>query len=85
MTGAFRVAVENDARYLVLAICDMLKLVLSLALLATSEHISLWFYMVYSDGQLFFAFQKLKERAASMYHYSEESTMPHSGVRVTSS
>ena len=38
---SFRVAVENDARYLVLAITDMLKLVLSLALLATTEHISL--------------------------------------------
>ena len=38
---AFTSAVRSDSRYLILALCDMLKLVLSLALLASSEHISL--------------------------------------------
>jgi len=40
--------------------------------------------MVYSDGQLIFAFAKLKERSQQIHH-TEESTMPHSGVHVTKS
>ena len=56
-----------------MAVCDMLKLVLGLAMLASQEHISLWFYMVYSDGQLIYAFSKIRERLMVVNH-SEETT-----------
>lgn len=58
---------------MILAVCDMLKLVLGLAMLASQEHISLWFYMVYSDGQLIYAFSKIRERLMVVNH-SEETT-----------
>ena len=42
MTGsAFKKAITSDSRYIILALCDMFKLVLSLAMLASSQHISL--------------------------------------------
>ena len=70
---AFKSAIEGDSRYVILAVCDMLKLVLGLAILASQEHISLWFYMVYSDGQLIYAFSKIRERLMVVNH-SEETT-----------
>lgn len=39
--NAFKKAITSDSRYVILALCDMFKLVLSLAMLASSQHISL--------------------------------------------
>ena len=67
---------KNEPRFTLLALCDITKFIFSLMTLSYTQSLSLWFFMIYTDGQLIFLLSKVGE------FYQQKGEITESNLRI---